>query len=465
MANYSYQTAQGSKIMAARETLDHSTTYREDHLDNHASEAKHLQYAVENQEDWSRSDPGIRFTDELKKISDKAATAFDNGESLANYSEEELDHIVDSYLEAWTKLDFATDTDRREAADRLAHKVFEPMTSQYEYDQSHLDPTAVESLPKTDKNQVRYILGHDQNGEEQTLTGKHVLEPLDTVAIQEALSLSHLTAKQDMATMAYTDINRSRETFADTLYNSTENNYQETGQTLRDLVGEAATRYKAMITQETLAAHGSEHHQDLYINLSTPAGWTNTHNAIAHIYEQDPLTARAATKVAERIMDHYIHEIREALDDHNSTRFEELKDNVINFDTTFANTLKTGEGFVKGANYNQPELPNTFEDYDSALNYIQQVDDIITRLNNNELDTMASYKIALSNMSEDFTTDLHIIEEIAKSNDYPDPTYLAAIHRTATNIDFLLKPKDTDPNTTEPNVQGTPIPRPASAVR
>ena len=92
--------------MAAKDTLNHSSTYRENNQEEHASEAKHLQYAVENQEDWSRSDPGIRFTDELKKISDKAATAFDNGQSLTNYSDEELDHIVDSYLAAWSKLDF-----------------------------------------------------------------------------------------------------------------------------------------------------------------------------------------------------------------------------------------------------------------------------------------------------------------------------------------------------------------------
>ena len=450
--------------MAAKDTLNHSSTYREEHQEEHASEAKHLQYAVENQEDWSRSDPGIRFTDELKKVSDKAATAFDNGESLANYSDEELDHIVDSYLTAWSKLEFASDTDRRDAADGLAHKVFEPLASQEEYNQSHLDQRAVDSLPETERNQVRYLLGQDQADEYQALTG-HTLEPLNTQAIHEAHAQDHLIAKQDLATMAYAEINRNRETFADTLYNSTENNYQETAQTLRMLVGNAATRYNTMSEEDTMAAHASEYYRNLYIDLAAPAGWTNTHNAIANIYDQDPVTARAATKVAERIMERYMPEIKEALEDHDTTRFEELRDNVMKFDTSLANTLIAGEGFVTGEDYNQPELPDTFPDFDTALNYIKEVDSIITRLDNNELEAMTTYKMALSNMVEDFTADLHIVEEVAKSNGYSDPTYLGSIHRTAKNIDFLLRPNETDPKAAEPAVQGNEQTRTASAAR
>ena len=450
--------------MAARDTLNHSSTYRENQQEEHASEAKHLQYAVENQEDWSRSDPGIRFTDELKKISDKAATAFDNGESLAHYSDEDLDHIVDSYLTAWSKLEFASDTDRRNAANDLAHKVFEPMASQEEYKQGHLDQRAVDSLPETERNQVKYLLNQDQADEYQKLTG-HTLEPLNTQAIHEAHSQDHLIAKQDLATMAYAEINSNRETFANTLYNYSASNYQETAQTLRMLVGNAVTRYKTMSEEDTSAGHASEYHRNLYIDISTPAGWTSTQNTIANIYEHDPVTARAATKVIEKIMEGYMPEMKKALEDHDDTRFKELRDNVIKLDTSLANTLKADEGFITGEDYNQPELPGTFPDFETAMNYIKEVNAIIAQLDNNKLDAMTTYKMALSSMSEDFTANLHIIEEVAKSNNYSDPTYLGAIHRTAENIDFLLRPKDADPTAADHAEQSNEQTQTASAAR
>ena len=123
--------------MTAKNTLEHR--------DERLEEAAEYASSARNN-DWNKSNFGEDFRKELQAINGDAALAFDKQTDMAGFPPDKREEYLSAYAQGFNKLDFATHSDRRDAATGLAQNIYKPLFEKVELAEAGISQGAAAQL-------------------------------------------------------------------------------------------------------------------------------------------------------------------------------------------------------------------------------------------------------------------------------------------------------------------------------
>ena len=162
--------------MTAKNTLEHKSERLEEAAE-YASSARN--------NDWNKSNFGEDFRKELQAINGDAALAFDKQTDMAGFPPDKREEYLSAYAQGFNKLDFATHSDRRDAATGLAQNIYKPLFEKVELAEAGISQGAAAQLKQMgyDKAEKHTIIDGDGKLAEQTMIMARTEKDAEKIAL------------------------------------------------------------------------------------------------------------------------------------------------------------------------------------------------------------------------------------------------------------------------------------------
>ena len=171
-------------------------------------------------------------------------------------------------------------------------------------------------------------------------------------------------------------------------------------------------------------------------------------NGIRSIGHNQPDTTDGLKYFSEALRDIHLENIFQALENKDQTMFHIARDNAKDNEDLMAHAVSHGVGLVHVENYQPPEFPpRGFTSRHDINGYIEQIEDILERINFGQMDEV--YQAAIHSLNEQLRAGADIIEDQAAAWGTGDaaglnPQQTSELYESATNIGkgihHILKP-------------------------
>ena len=466
--------------MPTNKSSEHRTSYRTQVDQDDAAQTEHAlddklehksQHRLEANGDGKSAEFMHKFNTELRGIDDRAAAVFDPKGNIAEHSPDDRRAFVDAYLTAFNNTAPEDLSARFDASRETANMLFRPLYQEVEINeaQSQLNFSA-ETRKLLDDNDIK-VLNYITNtkGEDGN--------PVDYEDIRE-IEFSVDTIEQARKiieesggtayTVTTTTLDHHKEEFAALLYGSTQDdgmsaNYMD--KTLTSAI--AYTKMENLEPAEPSDFSMLETHQDeavLYevVRQDLKTQGHKVRGALDSLSYANHADAAGAQTASEAFFDTYQEALMMTVANGDQEAFSNISKKFNEFNESFSQAIQHDEGFVKAEEYTQPELQESFNTPDQALNYISEVQDAMASLDHLKGDISSEMYYTLEKMTSEFRGELEFVRQMQDSPQPPDSQEdYNLLHRMAKGINFLMKPFKANRETeqeNEPELAPNPMP-------
>lgn len=411
--NYGARTVEVEEAVEFRdEKLEHSQDFRND-----------------ADSTWERNNQHIvKFTDELKTVNEQVALDFDHRKNPAQYDLEERRTMLDAVTDAFNAANWNGMSERRLAAESVAHSLFQPMYHRVEIAEAatqHQFPEQfIESLKQ---EQIEYL---EQKIDDDGLPGE-VLE-FQVQDYETALRMVE-ESKGTFQIVSTSRLDHFRDRFADALYNNEEDENARAmmehqlesavayyngdlsrddrfGRAVRRLISEQGEDWRPDNPGETnekgepeenllenLWHRGNEVVEPDYRNMLSFSGLENMsayemdqeireilNEELHHVQDyadqmkvQNHPDLNAVRQIQEALRDMTHDGIQGSVENGNGENFAAIMKNMKGTDEELASELRQNAGFIKAEDYEPPALPERFEAILEMSEYADRAEDAL----------------------------------------------------------------------------------------
>lgn len=422
--------------MTTRERLDHASTAQVEHQDERATDLAQTRYPAADQDtSYRNSDPHmLQFTDELKAINDKAATAFDNRDNLADYTSESRLEFMKSYVEAFNKVDFNNNfNDRMAAANDISQTVFKPLYETVEIaefkNQLKGDKDTIDAIEAAG---IKYVdLAIDQK------TGQAGIE-FDVKDLETARALVEQTGGA-VQFVTSRGLDHHQERFVHALMTSDSNQefaahelhhtfnaalaytkgeqYQQPEFTWLNDNEDAAVTDKNQVDQAIRTLAGMEEVQrDYVIDQLVNQKWADTQEALEKLHYNQAKDAEGAQQALDSLKALHAEALTEAYQNNNEETFRLFVAQMPEHSKELAKAIEFDTGFITAEDYKNPALPERFNNTTEARVYLEEVRGAIDHIKTTEGYTLPIGVTAIEEMAAEFQRKLEYAEEAGRAS-------------------------------------------------
>ena len=419
-----------------------------------------------------------RFNHELRGIDDRAAAVFDPKGNISDYSAEDRHAFVDAYVTAFNNVaPSGLTTERWQAAKETSDLVFKPLYNTTELKEAvgyaQIDPTVANALEENDVKLLRYITNTpDENGESIDYNDVKYFD-FQVDSIEQAQKIMEATGGEAYI-VDTTALDLRREEFTALLYASSAD--QDTASNYMSNVLDDAIAYtnaeEFTNPEPTTFANILEQDDPLLrdnliaanIRFLTPG----VRRSLDDLSRSNPDESLAAHTAAQAHFETYHSGMTQMVDANSEETYNRSLQTLEKFDTNFTRAVENNTGFIKAEQYQQPDLPESFNTLEDASKYLNAVQETMTGLNQSEGDIDPVTYLTLSNMANDFDhlyenvgghsdNDEWSIDNLQPAADHSDT--LSELHNIAKGMNYILKPyeESTETGQSQPDREPAPV--------
>ncbi len=368
-----------------RTRLDHQDEYRNEDL----SGSSQVHYPGAGQRDGQEpNDFGKRaLAGELRHINEAAATAFTEQHDLTGYDPGDRKSIVGAYTQGFNLAHPATGNQRWEAAEDLSLAVYRPMYERLE--------------------------------------------------LEEAQGQTGYTASTQ-------GLERHREEFAATLYNSFEDPAVYSGLLNEKLEHSNAyargeSQSSGRVNFRSVRDERDEYLRELAIGIEVDSKFSPAHEAIDRLQGAAGPRAEGAWQASNAIAEIYRSGLQNAVERGNENGYNRIMEQAESGSAEFTNAVREDTGFVNAAGYEQPGLPERFANVAQAQDYADRMEDALDGVNWENGGMNPTHYAAAKEMTATFQRTLELIGQTETLTDSSED--YRRLHQMGQGIDYLTRPR------------------------
>lgn len=464
-----------------KDTSGYGSGYSTQHQAQHNT--RYQQQPEQSPEEAYQAKHDARFAKGLKGVT--AQEAYNNKANLLDFKndhdatdKDKVREILADYVDAFNKTDYASASDRREAAHAVAETTFQPLYKQMEKvearDDMAIDPALADVLrkeglkytvvQKEDGSSELKILFRDRKQAEkiEKLTGveidiveRHRGNRDDFDELKKLIKREHRTRRRgereddnenfmigtadlspepDRAwgpqeTLKMVDFHR--EMFEQALYDSDRDRALSVEYLTQALVDAQSTSSKWEQHSVTFEAVKDLSHEEALkmTELAQHRSWEKTLDAIQEAHSGDPQAAEQYQYVMDRLLNVYAHTAEHALQSSNGAHYDLCLSHCRETSETLAEAIQNGHGMVKDFTYIPVPIPEDgFESARDAETYLKESRDRLKSMNFGKLHHM--YQTSVSSMLDELqehVTDAKSVQNKRNRSDEEDENLAQAL--------------------------------------
>lgn len=378
---------------------------------------------------WERNNQHlVKFSDELKQVNDQAAADFDHRKNPAEYSLEERREMLDAVVEAFNSASWNSPSERRLAAEDVAHNLFQPMYHRVEIAEAAAQHQMSEEFIETLKQEkIEYLEQKIDDDGLPTDVLEFQVKDYETALrmVEESRGTFHIVSTSRL--------DHFRDRFADALYY---HQWDETARANMDHQLDSAIAYyngdlgrddrfgraiRRMVAEngeawgedqaerdlkkdggeedplEALWERGNEHGEPDYRNAVTFGSLESMsayemdqeireilNEELHHVQDYgDQLKAARhpdldpVRQIQEAMRDMTHDGIQSSVENGNGESFAAIMTSMKGTDQDLAAELRMNAGFIDAEDYEQPALAGRFESIQDMAGYIDRAEDAL----------------------------------------------------------------------------------------
>ena len=431
--------------MARSSTLEH-------HVDHREEAAEYAESARKN--DWNNSDYGEKFLEELKAINGDAATAFDKQKNLAEFREDRRGEFLEAYAKGFDKMDFATDSDRREAATGLAQNIHKPMFEQIELTEAGISKDNAAKLTQMGygKAERQMVIDEDGNTSESNV--------IMARSEKDAQAIAVLTGGSIMQQNRILDFHLAKrcDEFAEALYQSRldpEESARRMQESFTRAMGFLGTEHDGReskndpeaIDFQWIRDTASEGSRKKALDFLASERWKTSLQALEDLKNEGGWEAQIGAKAAsEAMMQPYREGMDHAVEQGDCPAYKMMTAGMKDASESFAGAVRDRTGFIDAAAYTEkPELPEKFTDLEGPRAYMNEVRQVMEDYAPHAGNIDANVEIAIRSLETGMQKSWESAEQAQSDGSGQDPEEeYKTMTRLAQGIDFLITPKNAE---------------------
>ena len=426
--------------MTAKNTLEHR--------DERLEEAAEYASSARNN-DWNKGNFGEDFRKELQAINGDAALVFDKQTDMAGFPPDKREEYLSAYAQGFNKLDFATHSDRRDAATGLAQNIYKPLFEKVELAEAGISQGAAAQLKQMgyDKAEKHTIIDGDGKLAEQTMIMARTEKDAEKIAL--------LTGGEVLAQNRILDFHLTQQCdeFAAALYQgrldpgAAGRRMNESFSRAMELIGseqeypEGRENEPRTVDFRWVGETRDEESRKRALDFLAGENWEDSLKALDELKKASGWEAYSAAKMASNaLMEPYRKHMGNAVEYGSLATYRAAAEGMEEASASFAQAVSGNTGFIEEPGYaDKPDLPDKFEDLQTSRGYLDRVGQV---MEDHSAGMDVNIAIAARSIQGRMEGHWRKAEEIENSSSKLDPDReYRAMMRLALGMDYLITPK------------------------